>query len=194
VGPECQSLGLTAPRPRRPLLDSGHRLARTHGLGATISPSTVSPPPHRRHPPPLAVVMGAHPDRGAPFLPPLPFPPPRAARSGLPPTDSTMPRAPRRRVEPPCTASCRPPPPDAAPAAIPLQPTTPRYRVCSSGELFLPAAPKRVHHPTALLPGPSPLHLVASRRRNPAGPPPAPPWLSALPCLDEINHQPKWLG
>jgi hypothetical protein len=150
-------------------------------------------------------IKGAHPHCGAPFLPPLPFAPhyatipaaaepPWTARSSLSPTNSTTPRAPRHCVQPPRTVSCRPPPPDAAPTAVPLRPTTPRHRTCSSGELFLPAALKWVHHPTTLLPGPSPLHLVTGHHRNPAGPPPAPPWPSAHPCIAEMGHQPKWLG
>jgi hypothetical protein len=206
VGPECQSLGPTAPRPHQPLSDSGRRrLARAHGPTATISPPTVSPPPRRRHPPPLAAIKGAHPHCGAPFLPPLPFAPhyatipavaepPWTARSSLSPTNSTTPRAPRHCVQPPRTVSCRPPPSDVAPTAVPLRPTTPRHRTCSSGELFLPAALKWVHHPTTLLPGPSPLHLVTGHHRNPAGPPPAPLWPSAHPCIAEMGHQPKWLG
>jgi hypothetical protein len=188
VGPKCQSLGPTVPRPRRLLSDSGRcRLACAHGLVAAVSPPTVSPPPHHRRPPPLAAIKGAHPHRGAPFLPPPLFTPPPhytavptaaeppwTARSGLSLTDSTTPRAPCRRVQPPRTPSCRPPPTDAAPTVVPLWPTTPHHRARSSGELFLPAAPKRVHHPTALLPGPSSPHLIAGRRRNPVGPPPAP--------------------
>jgi hypothetical protein len=140
--------------------------------------------------------------------PPMPCPCPRprccrfaahhfhaaTACSGLPSTDSTMPRAPRHCVQPPRTTSCRPPPPDAVPTAVPLRPTTPHHRVHSSGELFPLAAPKWVHHPTALLPGPSPLDLVAKRRQNPAGPPPVPPWPRSLPCLTKMGHQPKWLG
>jgi hypothetical protein len=103
------------------------------------------------------------PHRGASFLsPPLFAPhctivpaatePPQTTCSGLSPTISTMPRAPRRRVQPPHTPSRRPPPPGAAPTVVPLRPTTPHHRAHSSGELSLPAAPKRVHHPTALPP------------------------------------------
>jgi hypothetical protein len=77
VGPKCQSLGPTVPRPRRLLSDSGRcRLACAHGLVAAVSPPTVSPPPHHRRPPPLAAIKGAHPHRGAPFLPPPLFTPP----------------------------------------------------------------------------------------------------------------------
>jgi hypothetical protein len=200
VGPECQSLGPTAPRPRQSLFDNGRcHLARAHGLTAAVSPPTVSPPPRHRRSPPLAAIKGAHPHRGAPFLPPPPFAPhcttvpaiaepPRTSRSGLSPINLTMPSAPRLCVQPPRTPSYRPPPPDAAPTAVPLWPTTPHCTTHSFGELFLPAAPKRVHHPTALLPGPSPLHLIAGRRRNPIGPPLAPSWPSTLPCLAEMGH------
>jgi hypothetical protein len=207
MGPECQFLGLTAPRPHRPLSDSSRQcLARAHGLGAVVLPPTISTPPRCRRPPPLAAVKGATPTVEHPFfllrLPPPPHyasiptttEPSWTACSGLPSTDSTMPRAPRRCVQPPRTTSCRPPPPDAVPTAVPLRPTRPHHRVHSSGELFPLAAPKWVHHPTALLPGPSPLDLVAKRRQNPAGPPPAPPWPRSLPCLTKMGHQPKWLG
>jgi hypothetical protein len=206
MGPECQSLEPTTPRPCGPPSDTGcRRLARAHDLTAAVSLPTIFPPPRRRRPSPLAAIKGAHPppwstlSSSSAFRPhcaaiPSAIEPPWTARSGLSPTNSTMPRAPRRRVQPPRTASYRPPPPDDAPTAVPLQSTTPRSRAHSSGELYLPAAPKRVHHPTALLPGSSPLHLIVERRRNPTVPPPAPLWPSALPCLTEMGHQPKWLG
>jgi hypothetical protein len=44
---------------------------------------------------------------------------PRTARSGLSPTDSIAPQAPHRRVQPPHTASCRPPPPPRFPSGRP---------------------------------------------------------------------------
>jgi hypothetical protein len=134
VGPECQSLGPTTPRTRRPPSGSGSRhLARAHSLTATISPPTVSLPPCRRRPPPLAAIKGAHPPPPPPwstlynspaFRPHYATIPavtelPRTARSGLSPTDSTAPQAPHRRVQPPHTASCRPPPPPRFPSDRP---------------------------------------------------------------------------
>jgi hypothetical protein len=80
---------------------------------------------------------------------------------------------------PPSTTSPHPEPSTTTlrrhPIALPLWSTTPHRQAHSSDELLLPATPKRVHHPTALLPGPSPLHLVAGHCQNPAGLPPAPP-------------------
>jgi hypothetical protein len=86
MGPECQFLGLTAPRPHRPLSDSGRQcLARAHGLSAVVSPPTISTLPRCRRPLPLAAVKGAHPHCGAPFLPPPPSPPPPTTPPFLPP-------------------------------------------------------------------------------------------------------------
>jgi hypothetical protein len=75
MGPECQSLGPTAPRPRRPLLDNdGHHLALAHGLAAAVFPPTISPPPSStasgsykgRPPPPWSTLSSS-----SAFHPPL---------------------------------------------------------------------------------------------------------------------------
>jgi hypothetical protein len=89
--------------------------------------------------------------------------PSRTTRSGLSPTDSTTPRAPRRQVQPPCTASCRPPPPDITPTAIPLRPTTPHRRAHSSGELLPSCCPKMGPPPYRL----APRNLPATPCRRP---------------------------
>jgi hypothetical protein len=68
-----------------------------------------------------------------PFLPARRTPP-RTPRSSLSSAKSTTPRASRRRVRPPRTASCRPPPLNAAPTTVPLRLTTPRHRARSSSE------------------------------------------------------------
>jgi hypothetical protein len=127
------------------------------------------------HPLPLAAIKGAHPHRGAPFLPPPPFAPycaaiptaakpPWTAHSSLSPTDLTTPRAPRHHIQPPHTASCRPPPPDATPTSLPLQPTTPHRRAHSSGALLPCCHPKMGPPPYCLAPRTLP---ATPRRRAP---------------------------
>jgi hypothetical protein len=152
-------------------------------------PPFLRPRFHRRaalRPPPLPTIKGAHPPPWSTLSSSSAFRPPlhrhsrhrrATADSLLRPLSDRFDHAPS--TAPPCTTSPYPETstttPDTTPTVVPLWPTTPRRRARSSGELFLPAAPKRVHHPTALLPGPSPLHLIAGRRRNSVGPLPAPP-------------------
>jgi hypothetical protein len=181
VVPECQSLGPTAPGPRRLPSDSGRRrLVHAHGFTAAISPPTVSPLPRHCRPQTLAAIKGTHPT-APPFPPPL-------SRRGQPTPASLRPIL-------PCPEQRATVYNLLAPRAVDHHPRMPPPPPFPSGQphltvehvllviFFLPAAPKRVHHPTALLSKPSPLHLIAGRRRNPVGPPPAPPWPSALPCL-----------
>jgi hypothetical protein len=137
---------------------------RAHGFSLPF----LCPRFHRRaalRPPPPPAIKGTHPppwstlSSSSAFTPhyaaiPAATEPPWTARSGLSPTVLTTPRAPHRRVQPPRTPSHRPPPPDATPTAVPLRPTTPHRQAHSFGEIFLPTAPKLVHHPTSLLPDP----------------------------------------
>jgi hypothetical protein len=158
---------LTAFRQWRPLPCPCPRPCHRYFPDATPSSSTFS-----------GSYKGAHPHRGAPFLPPPPFSPhcaaipaaaelPRTARSSLSPTNSTTPRAPRRRVQPPAPWAVydhpRMPPPPLFPSGRPHL----IIELVLPMSLFLPAALKWVHHPTSLLPRPSPLHLATGRRRNP---------------------------
>jgi hypothetical protein len=198
VGPECQSLGPTAPRPRRLPSDSGRcslALACAHDIAAAISPPTVSPPPCRRRPPPLAAIKGAHPppsstlSSSSAYCPPT-APPflPSLSHRGQPAPASLRPIQPRHehravRYNLPAPRAVDHHPRTSPPPPFPSDQPHLTVELILPVSFFLPAAPKRVHHPTVLLPGTSPLHLVVDRRWNSAGPPPVPPWPSALPCL-----------
>jgi hypothetical protein len=142
-------------------------------LRQQLSPHHPPFPPPR--PLPLAAIKGAHPPWSDLFLlRHLDHPctvllaiakPPRTSQSNPSPIASTTPQAPRHHVRPSHTASCRPPRPDAPPPP-PFPSGHPHLtELILPVSFFLPATPKLVHHPTALLPGPSPLHLVAGTTR-----------------------------
>jgi hypothetical protein len=106
----------------------------THGFPTAVSPPPVSPPSVHR----LWQLYRA----------PLPhssatIEPPRSA-APTPPISPSPPRAPRHRVQPSRTESCRPPPPDAAPAAVPLRLTAHHHGARPSGEDLPILTPRRV--------------------------------------------------
>jgi hypothetical protein len=155
------------------------RADRPQTAAATTSPPIASP----SHPPPLVAIKGAHPH------PPLwsdlfllrhlrrpcaallaIAKSSRTALSSPSPTTLTTLRAPRRRVRPSRTVSCRLPPPDATPTAVPLQSTTP-HRARSSGELLPPCRPKTGPPPYRLAPWTLPAAPHHRHRQNSAGPP-----------------------
>jgi hypothetical protein len=171
---------------------------RAHGTTAAASPPTVSTASSN-----ASSSYKGHPPLERPFPPPPPSPPLRrlarhcqaAADSPLQPLsdrlDPTPSVAPSSISSPTAltqlmtpTLACWP----LFPAADPLH--------CGQASLvsfFLPAAPKLVHHPTALLPEPSSLHLVTGTagirpgRRRPA------PWEQApLPLDFGPNGQVGW--
>jgi hypothetical protein len=189
LGPPVSRPVRTTDRPRsdradpHPSDNSRHHLA----VPTALRPRPHRPPPHRPpfpppHPPPLAAINDAHPHRGASFLLSPPFAPsvPLISATAIEPQCSAAPdpselpviaRAPHRRVQPTRTENCRPPPPDANPAAIPLRLTTHCRGAHSSGELLPPRRPKTGSPPYCLTPRTLPATPRRGRYRNSAGPP-----------------------
>jgi hypothetical protein len=120
--------------------------------------------------------------------------PPQTACSSLSSAESTTSRAPRRRVRPPRTASCRPPPRMRPPTAVPLRPITPHCRSCSFGEdLPVPSpqmgAPRCRATLAPLLHRPR--YRQAGARQATAS---AAVGQVPSPISTEMGHQPEWLG
>jgi hypothetical protein len=136
------------------------------------------------HPAPVHLYDPSSSSPDSPFGPSPPLLPSRRAPSrtvysSLSSAESTTPRAPRHRVFRPPNALTQTVTPTPACRCLFLTADPLHYGQASPMSFFLPVTPKMVHHPTALLPGPSPLHRIPGTTRIRSGHRRPAPWEQA---------------